>query len=270
MSEAHRRPLAGALAPVREALRHALAGALAIAVALWLGAFSLAQASSERVALPALERTAAALTQLDALVELHAQTLQEAADSGATALLPPGFPIRDAAVPARAVVRDGRVDLALLRDTLRRNAARLLYERGADAFTPPDGDGGLRSTGLLRALLRMAGSGTHELALALSWLLGAVAATLAAALLAVTPGPRRLRALGRALLGAAAIVFAAALVARAALALGSADEGDTLFAEALAIAQGLLTLPLRDALWVALAGAALTLPAARGERLIRS
>ena len=254
--------------PPSHAVSRALVGSLlAGAVALWIAVLSVAQATDEPVALAALNRGVAALTEIDALLDLQIESVQEQADAGAPTLTPPGYPVRDSEVSAAAVTRpDGTVDRELLRDALLRKSARLIYTRGVGAFRPAGAepaDIALRSTsGGIGALLDNLSSDNHGTAVVLLWPLGALCLLLAALLLALTRGFGRFVALGVALFAAAVAVLLGGLAVRLALGLVDADPTDVLVEEFLSIGRDLAWLPVRNALWLAAAGVAVALPAA--------
>ena len=249
----------------RRALTWLTGAGLAVALALWLGVLSVAQATDERPALAALERGVAALTDVEALLDLQLEAVQEQADAGARTLDVPGFPVRDAGVPAAEVTRaDSSVDRTLLRDLLLRKSARLVHTRGVAAFREDGAETDAASrfsvSGGIRALLNGLSSDNHGAAVVWLWPLGVACLLLGAALLTLARGLGRFVALGVVLTAAAVPVLLAALAAR--LALTFVDGGEPLVEEFVAIGDQLVALPLRNALWVAAAGVAVALPAA--------
>ena len=249
----------------RRALTWLTGAALAVALALWLGVLSVAQATDERPALAALERGVAALTGVETLLDLQLEAVQEQADAGSETLTVPGFPVRDAGVPAADVTRsDGSVDRALLREALLRKSARLVHTRGVSAFREAGGEteaaSRLSVSGGIRTLLNGLSSDNHGTAVVWLWPLGGACLLLGALLLSLAGGLGRFIALGAALTAAAVPVLLAALAAR--LALGFVDAGEPLVEEFVSIGRQLAALPLRNALWVAAAGVAVALPAA--------
>ena len=245
-----------------------LVGALlAAAAALWLTVLTVAQATAEEGALGALERSVAALTDLEALLDLQLEAVQEQADAGAAKLAPPGFPIRDTAVQTSEVQReDGTIDRLRLRDELLRIGASRVYMRGVDAFregdAAPQRASRLSLSGGIRALLNGLSSDNHDTAVVWLWPLGGACLLLGALLLALSAGFGRFLALGVALVVAAIPVLLAGLVARVALEFVDAGPDDRLAAEFVAIGRHLAGLPVRNALWLGAAGIALALPAA--------
>lgn len=281
------RGMLGQPRPALEALEAAADGAgrrflvwllgalLAGAAALWIATLSVAQATDEEVALPALERGVAALTDLEGLLDQHLEAVQEQADSGAERLVLPAYVVRDVTVEAGDVTNaGGTVDRALLRDKLLRISALRVYTRGVDAFRQsdetPERASRLSVSGGIRALLDGLSSDNHGAAVVWLWPLGAVCLALAAALLALGRDFGRFVALGVVLVVAAAPVLLAGVAAR--LALGFVDgstatgtalpPGDVVVDEFTAIGRQLAGLPIRNALWLAAAGVAIALPAA--------
>ena len=248
---------------------HTFASALLIAaLAAWLAAFSLAQATSEAVALPALERAVVALTEVDALLAVHADEVREQAAAGGGVTLP-GFPLAVSVPAAAAADADGEFSLPLLRGELVARGVRLLRAEGGAAFRGPDGapaaPAGLSGAGLTRRLADELGAGRHERWRGLVAAPGYASLALAAAVLVLGVGFGRLSRVGAAMLIAGALVLAAALLVRAGA--GFAGGGDAVAAEARAIVRALAGAPIRNALWLAAGGAAIALPAAALGRL---
>ena len=281
------RGMLGEPRPVLEALESAADGAgrrfvvwllgalLAGAAALWIVTLSVAQATDEEVALPALERAVAALTDLEGLLDQHLEAVQEQADSGAEKLVLPAYVVRDAAVPTASVTNaGGTVDRVLLRDALLSTSARLVYTRGVDAFRQsdeaPERASRLSVSGGVRALLDGLSSDNHGAAVVWLWPVGVVCLALAAALLALGRDFGRFVALGVVLVAAAAPVLLAGVAARFALGFVDGSEatvtalppGDAVIDEFTAMGRQLAGLPIRNALWLAAAGVAIALPAA--------
>jgi len=244
--------------------RLALAGFVVVAVA-WVYAVSAAQATSREVALPALARTVAALSEVDGLLALHRPDIavagaSRAADPAARVALP-GFPVPDATLTA-IEARDANADAQ--RALLLSRAAGVLYDGGAGALLVEDGtaaDAGLFSTeGATRRLIAALSSSNHRALGALVWPLGAVALVLGAAAVALGRGFARFVALGGALLVTAALAAAVALALRwTAETLG--DDGSVLAAELTAVVAEVAWTPARHARWLAAAGLAIAIPA---------
>jgi hypothetical protein len=240
--------------------------ALAAVVIVWLCALSVSQLTARQVAIPVAMRGIAAVTEIDALIDLHATELCTAASAGGDATISlTGFPVQDVLLRANEVRCPGGVlDRAGLRDLVLARAGDLLYLRGTTAFTDPDNAPGappaLSSTWTIRLLLDNLGSGLHEWATLATWGAGVVGGLLV--LLAIALGRRgeRLTRVGwAAFLGALPVLLAAAALWTALL-LFSGTQGDSMLREFLAIGRALTLLPMRDAALVALGGLALVLP----------
>ncbi len=238
---------------------------LAGAIAAWLTVFSASQATSEEVALPALERGVTSLTDLDALLDVQRDALAAQASAGDTVTLP-GFPLRDVDVPTSAVTPDGTLDVTLLRDALLDRSARRIYTRGVAAF-----EGGeeiavdasvLSAAGGIKTLLNLLSSDNHSAASFWLWPLGATALALGALLLATGSGFGRLIALGVAMVVGAAPVLIGGYALRLGLTMLAPDSGDPVVDEFVAIARQLTSLPIRNAMWTAGAGLAIVVPVA--------
>ena len=248
-----------------------LALAFAATVSGWLVLLSAAQATSEPVALPLHERAVAALTEIDALLDLHVETLQQQADTGAERLAVPGYPVRDATVAAERVIdASGDIDRDLLRAELLATSARLVYARGVDAFGEIPGEQDeapvaprlLSRSGGMRAMLDWLTSGRHSTAVVLLWPLGLAALVLGGLVVWTARGFGRFIAPGLALVAAAVPLLAGVLAMRLALSFVAGGPDDELFDAFVTLARELTRLPLHNALWTAGAGLAVVLPAA--------
>ena len=250
----------------------ALALAFAAAVSGWLVLLSAAQATSEPVALRVHERAVAALTEIDALLDLHVEALQQQADAGAERLTVPSYPVRDATVATervteRVIDASGALDRDLLRAELLATSARLVYARGAGAFGDPTAEPAptprlLSRSGGMRAMLDWLTSGRHSTAVVLLWPLGLVALALGGLVVWTARGFGRFIAPGLALVAAAVPLLAGVLAMRLALGFVADGPDDELFDEFVTLARELTRLPLHNALWAAGAGLAVVLPAA--------
>lgn len=234
------------------------------ALALWLGVLSAHQATSEAVALPALERGVAALTDLDAMIEAQAESLATQAAAGSTVSLA-GFPLRDVDASADDMTSGGEFDLALAHDVFLARAAERVYMRGTAAFEGGDEiavDASIFSAaGGIKAVLETLSSDNHGALTVWLWPVGATCLVLGALMLAAGSGFGRFFALGVTLLFASLPVVLGTLALRFALSV-AAPEGDEVVDEFVAIARQLTALPLRNALWTAGAGLAIAVPAA--------
>lgn len=251
---------------------HAVASALLVAaLAAWLAVLSLAQVTSEAIARPALERAVVALTEVDALLAVHADEVRERAAGGGAVTLP-GFPLA-VSVPASAVADEGGAfSLARLRGELVARGVRLLRAEGGAAFRDPAGapvaTARLSSAGLTRQLAEELSAPRHQRWRGLVAAPGYASLVLAAAVLVLGVGFGRLSRVGAAMLSAGALVLAAALLVR--VGVGFAGGDDALATEARAIVRALAGAPIRNALWLAAGGAAIALPAAALGRLFET
>jgi hypothetical protein len=234
------------------------------ALALWLGVLSAHQATSEAVALPALERGVAALTDLGAMVDAQAESLAAQAASGSTVSLA-GFPLRDVDASTADVTSSGEFDAALAHDAFLARAAQRVYMRGTAAFEGGDeiaaGASIFSAAGSIKTVLETLSSDNHGALTVWLWPVGATCLVLVALMLAAGNGFGRFFALGVTLLLASLPVLLSALALRFALSV-AAPEGDRVVEEFVAIARQLTALPLRNALWTAGAGLAIAVPAA--------
>ena len=240
------------------------AGSVLLLVVLtgWLAAFSLSQATSQEVALPALERAVVALTEVDGLLDLHAEELQDQAAAGPRIELP-GYPLA-VSVPSVAVTDSaGELDRVLLRDELVRRSALLLQAQGLEAFRDPNGvfasPSRFSSAGLMDQIIDGLAIDDHDRWSSFVSPLGYASLLLVAAVLLLGVGFGRLIRLGVAMLIAAALVIVPALLIR--LTVGFVGDDDVIGDEARSIVRTLAGTPIRNALWLAAGGGAIAIPA---------
>ena len=241
---------------------------LALVVGVWLTAFSLSQLTARAVAIPTAERGIAAVTEIDALLQLHETQLCAAAEAGGSAPIDlAGFPVRDVLLRANEVhCANGVLDRTALRDLLLSRGADLLYLRGSGAFTDPsrvpDAPPALSSTWLIRLLLDNMGAGLHEWLTLATWGTGAAGGLLA--LLVYLMGRRgtRLTRVGWAVfLGALPVLLAASGLWLLLLLFGGSQSG-TMLGEFTSITRSLAGLPARNAFLLAVGGLLLVAPGA--------
>ena len=237
--------------------------ALVAAASAALAGHSVAQATSEEVARPALRSAVDALAEPDALIDLHFETIREAAAGAAAGaeIEVPGYAVPGVGLTAEEA-RSG--DRSRMRDALLDRSVTLIRADGRSALAegglaPPVTDR-LSTAGAVAVLLDGLTAATHE-----SWVgwrtrLVVAAAVLAAAVIALPRGFGGVLGLGSALLVAGILVAAGSLGLR--LALSAASIEGPLLDEYLRIARELTLVPLRNGLVLAGAGAALVLPAA--------
>jgi hypothetical protein len=236
---------------------------LAGVIALWLVVLSASQATSETVALPAIERGIVALTDLDALLAVQSEQLAAQAATGEPVVVG-GFPVRDLAVPASEAMTDGAFDLDLLRAAVLGRSALRVYASGVAAFEGGDeiaeGASIFSFGGGVKTLLESLSSDNHSTASVWLWPLGAACLALGALLLAAGSGFTRFTALGVALIVAAVPVALGSLALRLIVDVAAPGGGDVIVDEFVAIARQFTALPLRNALWTLGGGIAIVVP----------
>lgn len=236
---------------------------LAASVALWLTVLSASQATSETVALPAIERAIVALTDLDALLGAQGDELAAQAKAGEPVTVG-GFPLREVAVPPAEVLVDGEFAIDRLRAALLSRSALRVYASGVAAFEGGEGIalGASMSSfaGGTRMLLQSLSSDNHSTAAVWLWPLGAASLALGALLLAAGAGFGRFIGLGVALIVAAVPVALGSLALRLVVDVAAPGGGDVIVDEFVAIARQFTALPLRNALWTLGGGVAILLP----------
>ena len=260
-----------ATAGVRDFAVAAASLLLAAVLTAWLAAFSLAQATTPEVALPAIRRAAIVITGIDGLIDVHAANLEEQTSSGEPIILP-SYPL-DVSVPAGAVTGgDGALDRRLLRDALVERSTLLLREEGLAAFRDPEGDitapSRFSSAGLIDQLIVRLRESEHERWGSLLTPLGYASLLLAAAVLLLGVGFGRPIRLGGAILVSGALVLAGALLVR--FAIGLLGDDGALGDELRSIVNTLAGAPIRNGLLMVIGGAAILLPALALDRLFES
>ena len=249
----------------RGAIGYVLWPLLLVALVLWLSVLSLSQATGEELALPALERGVIALTEIDALIAAHEDTLPGQLAAGDEITLP-GYPL-DVSVPTSEVLRNGVLDTAALRDGIVARSAALLYAEGVGAFgaasgfsidiSPPP----QRSTqGIVRTIIGWLSAERHDSVSQWVTPLAALSLVLALGWLWAGQGFGRFVGLAFALLLASALVLVGALLMRFAVTI--VIGGDAVAQEFESIVQSLAGVAIRNALLAAAFGVALFVPAA--------
>ena len=244
---------------------------LVLTGALWLGALSLSQLSSRTVAMPAIERGVAALTEIDELLSIHEQELCSLAESQA-AVNVVGLPVQGVAIDVDDIrCTDGKLNREALRPLLLSSSAEQVYLHGGAAFLDEtasrEGASILSSSGAIRAILDVVGLSMHDRMATAALVLGAVNGMLVIAVLLLGRGIRRFAGLGIVLVLAALPMLLGALAAW--LLAGTMDSGTGLTAQFAQLSRSLLGLPLRNALWLTGAGIALIVPVLLVDALLR-
>lgn len=247
-------------------------GALLVLVgAAWLGALSLSQLSSRQVAVPAIERGVAALTEVDELLALHEQELCQLAATD-SALEVSRFPVQGVEVAVSDIhCTDGRLDKDGLRTLLLERSAEQVYARGADAFLNTNGTAEgtsiLSTTGATRVTLDSIGESMHDRATKAAWVLGGLSALLLAILIALGRGVRRFAGVGIVLVLVAAPTILGVLGSW--FLVSRLDTGSGVSAQFAEIMRSLLRLPMRNAVTLLAAGVALIVPVLIVDALLR-
>ena len=231
-----------------------LAVLLAFSLTLWLLASAAADATSPRVAQPALTRLLDALTGTGDLLRSQEAVIRDAATKaapGATVEVP-GFPVRGAGIPRDEVLAGSPEEW---RRTLLDQSAALLYRNGTRPFAE-DARAARFETGGGAWALSLLGGRLHDWFALLRWLPALTTLALIAGVLATLGPVRRWRVLGLALVAGTAfpVLFALAVILVARSAGGPAG---TLSGEAAAIVATIARGPLIEGGAVALGGLAL-------------
>ena len=247
---------------IRDILGWIAALLLLVSLAGWLAAYSATQATSEEAALPALERAVVVLTEVDALIELHSADLAAQVAAGERVEVP-GYPL-DVQVPASQAQTPPALRASLLAES-----AMVLRTHGSGAFADPGGDlpavSRLSSAGLMQAVIDGLNVARHDRWAGYVSPLGTAGAVLAAVSLVLAVGLGRFVRLGAVAIGAAALVIVPTVALR--VGVGFVGEDDVIGNEAREIAQSLLGGGVRNALWLAVAGLAILVPAALLDRV---
>ncbi len=237
-----------------------------LALTAALGALQLYQASSQGPATTSLQRTTAALTEIDALLDRHYDELQEQARAAQ-----PGQAVELEDYPiAIALTKDDVLDTP--RDELRalilaRSAGRL-YEDGTGVLRESaegKGPGGIFSiAGLTDRMLGQLTDANNTRSGVASIVLFVVAAAACAATAAACRGWGRLAAPGLVLAAAGAAVLIGGL---AALAYAGAQGGEYVRVEFYGVIEDLAMLPVRNGAASLAAGAAIGIVGFLGARI---
>ncbi|MYD65527.1 MAG: hypothetical protein F4X26_06050 [Chloroflexi bacterium] len=247
---------------IRDALGWIAAVLLMLTLAGWLAAYSAAQATSEEAALPALERAVVVLTEIDGLLEIHGADLAAQVAAGERVELP-GYPL-DVRVAASQAQTPSAMRASLLAES-----AALLRTQGSGAFADPSGDlpvvSRLSSAGLMQAVIDGLSAARHDRWAGYVRPLGLASAALAAVSLLFAVGLGRFVRLGSVAVAAAVLVVVPTVALR--VSIGFVGEDDLIGNEAREIARALLGGGVRNALWLAVAGLGILVPAAVLDRV---
>lgn len=231
-----------------------LAVLLACSVTLWITATAVADATSPRIAEPALARLLDALTGTSSLLESQEATIREAAGKAApgTTVEAPGFPVRGAGLPREEVMSGSPEQW---RRSLLDQSAAILYRDGTGAFA--EGSAASRfETGGGAWALSLLDQRLHKWSARLRWIPAFATLALVTGVLATRGPVRRWRILGLAILAGAALPVALALAVMLAARFVGGPAG-SLSGEAAAVVATLARGPLIEGGTVALGGLAL-------------
>lgn len=223
---------------------------LAVALCLWLLMVAAADATSHRVAEPALARLLDGLTGTGDLLRSQETAIREAATKAApgTTIEVPGFPVRGAGLPRDEALAGSPEQW---RRTLLDQSAALLYRHGTSPFAErPDASG--FETGGGAWALSLLGGRLHDWFALLRWLPAFATLALISGVLATFGPVRRWRVLGLALVSGATlpVLLAIAMI----LARFAGGPAGTLSGEAAAVVATLARGPLIEGASVALGG----------------
>ncbi len=235
--------------------RGLLVAALALSVALFVGALSARQLSQRDSAMPVLSASIEALTDPQRLIESHQVALRRAAEGAPGEVIAvPGYPV-DVALTAEEV---RTLDSPALADLLTERAAAVVFADGMDALDQSGRQGGgtFSAQGVVRRVSDRLTDDAHDSATTATVALLLVMAALGVTVVLVYGEERRLRALGVGVLigGLAGLVVCllAGLIARQA-------GGDDPFVEDVReIVTTVLRVPRRNYLVVSLLGVGIT------------
>ncbi|MGE0134703.1 MAG: hypothetical protein AB7L91_10475 [Dehalococcoidia bacterium] len=244
---------------------------LVLAGAAWLGALSLSQLSSREVAIPAIERGVAALTEVDELLAIHEQDLCELAETD-SALQVSRFPVRGVEMAVSDIhCTDGRLDRDALRALLLERSAEQVYTQGADAFLDESEEAEassiLSTTGAARLTLDSIGESMHERSTRAAWILGGISLLLLAGVIALGRGVRRFAGVGIVLVLIATPTMLGVMAAW--VLIGQYDSGTGVTAQFADIVRSLLDLPMRNAVALLAGGVALLVPVLAVDWVLR-
>lgn len=227
--------------------------ALALAVFLFVGALSFAQATGESTARNVLESSIAATTEIDALLESELPALRDAADVATDEPVElPGFPIAAIVTAEQAASAPAEE----IRATLLDQGTLAVYNDGFAAYdrTGDQDIDSLSAEGMLNRVIGTLTRSNHDLARFVALVLAPLVASVAVITALSRRGPGRFTLLG----GTVALGAMVGLLFSAALYLGVqvlADGDDVYVQELRDLVTALLGVPLRNFTIVAILGA---------------
>lgn len=215
---------------------------------------SLANVTAEGPAKRSLRQSLAILTEVDAFLDDHLETLrQEASQTQEEALTLPDFPIQVSFTPEEILATNREEFRALLlsrsSDLVHKEGMSILQEdRGSEISF-------FSTQGLIRSGMDFLRPTPHRVLTVLTIALAAVAGVLALGLMLASRGYGRLLGLGLSVLLAAAPFLIVAVAVRFALRLAADGLDDYLAREFLALGQELTWAPIRDGIIFSVGGA---------------
>jgi hypothetical protein len=247
----------------RTALTRLLAVLTAIAVAAWALGYHAQEITSPEVALPVHERAIEALIGLDHLLLIHEDVIRTNAEQAIDPSEPveiPGLFMSDVTISAGEIEGASRDEWYAL---LINRGAAVTYREGLSVFNEERVNiqaSPFSTTGMATRMLGNLSEHRHDQFAPIGWPLAASALILAILLLIVGRGLGRYVALGVALITAGALVALASAFAIFLVGFAGSD-GSAIASELSSMAGQLARSPLRTAMWIALAGCAIALPA---------
>ena len=220
---------------------------LILALSGLLVALSFFQLTAPGPAHRALRRAVASLTEIDSLLAVRGPALQEQAEAspdGPVSL--PDYPLDVPLSPEEA-----RQSTAQVRDLLLDRSAEQAYQEGSAAFREegePGGSSGLSPKGFVHLSLGLLTASRHDALRVATVVLAILCGALSGALVLLTPGYRRLTALGSAVAASSLLFLLLTVAGRLVLALAGAASDDYIAGQWLGLAKDAARLPLRNGL----------------------
>jgi hypothetical protein len=239
---------------------------LVVVLSSLLVALSLFQLTAPGPAHRALRRAVASLTEIDSLLAVRGPALREHAEAspnGAVSL--PDYPLDVSLSPEEA-----RRSTEQVRDLLLDRSAEQAYLEGSAAFRAEGesgGSSGLSLKGFVRLSLGLLTASRHDALRVATVVLAILCGVLSCALVLLTPGYRRLTALGSTVAASSLFFLLLTVAVRLALALAGAASDDYIAGQLLDLAKDAAWLPLRNGLAFGGLGVALVILGVVGSGL---
>jgi len=226
-----------------------------IDIALLLGALSFDHATTEGPAKRGLRHSTAILTEVDAYLDDHYETIrQDASEEDQGAVTPPDFPVEVSFAREEVLAGEREAFRALL---LTRAADRV-YEDGADALEAEEGGVDVTSAqGAVRSGMDLLRSRPHRVLSGLTIALAAVAGALAIGLALTSRGYGRLLSIGLGVFLASVPFLIMAIAMRFAFRVGANGADEYLAHEFFELGQELTWAPIRNGIIFSVGGAAM-------------